>query len=209
MWNIDWTGFRPGGAEARFADPRPGQQLHPVAQQSETDSDIRADQAIATDLDTWPDHGVGANAAAATDTDTLAQDGARLDDDRVILGGLCDRDGALQPDGAMQQGRSPRPRGLGLARDDDGDAGRRQIDGRGRHDHAPRLGFRQGGGELAIAHKRNRAPVRTGQGRNGRDDDLAAPGHLPADLFGEGGDRQGRQGLKEPRIGHGPPYDCG
>ncbi|MNJ42615.1 hypothetical protein D3C77_375870 [compost metagenome] len=195
----------PGGAEARLADPRPRQQLHPVAQQGEPDGDAGADQAVAADLNARTDHGVGADARAASDADALAQDRAGLDHHGVVLGGLGGGDGAVQADGLVQQRRSPRPGGLRLARDDDGGAGGGQIDGRSRHDHATGLRFRQGGGELAVAQKRDRAPVRTGQGRDGRDDDLAAPDRLPADVLGEGGDRQGRQGLKEPRIGHGPP----
>ncbi|MNL55738.1 hypothetical protein D3C87_1791700 [compost metagenome] len=109
----------------------------------------------------------------------------------------------------MQQGRGACPGRLGLAGHDHRCALRRRLDRGGGHDHATGLRLSQGRSEFPVAQKRNRAPVRCGQGRNGRDDDFAAPDHLPADVLGEGGDRQGRQGLKEPRIGHGPSYDCG
>src|SRR5690606_1180252 len=81
------------------------------------------------------------------------------------------------------------------------------------HDHSSGAGRPQGIEVTTIGEKRNRAPVRDGQGRNAFDQGAALPPYqLAAEIGDETGDGERLARSVEADIGHGSPvraYCCG
>ena len=143
---------------------------------------MRANNAVAADLDARADHRVGADAAAAADADALPEDHARFKDHGVILGRLARVDGG-QGDGPMERQRGARPGSLRLIGPDYGGADRDGFDGRQRDDDTAGLGLAEHGGEFAIAQKGDVAALGRSQRGDGEDPAISAPLDCTPDPF--------------------------
>jgi hypothetical protein len=156
--HADEAGGRDREAEAILADPRPGIDLDPIAEQGMAEADMRADTAIHAQHHAVADYRRGTDPAARADLDPRTDHHERADLGRGVdlrIGG--DHRARMHPGNSRRRRkehrRHPCPGQIGLVGDDRHRPRRNPGLHVGMNDHRAGLGCLQGGGIFAIVQK--------------------------------------------------------